>query len=161
MTNLKNLVEVLEIRENGRTELEENSCWYSYIAKKGDKILKSYIILQEDLTEEEIKKEIIKHISIRGFENFVSLKDVSPRLRELIEECHGSENEMWFIEMNNEEWLEITEEEQEALNKEICDLDIMEYVETSYGLCEEDFKLADSLVTVFGGISQVVNFNEQ
>lgn len=148
MKNLKQIIKILQIEKEGSTGLEEKSNWYSYTASKGHESLKSFIILKEDITHELAEEQIRKHIEQVGFENFIKIKSVSPDLKELIKSCHSSENEMYFVEYDDEEWSEeqvdCIENEWNKFNIDNC----MVFGEDS------------ARITVFGGISSVVNFAE-
>lgn len=150
-------ISIIWVEEGGISTLKEECCWYTYLAKKGDRKLQSFILLPTDLTEEELKREILSHINERGFEQFVALNQTSPRLNRLINECHASENEMLFCEYSDEEWNNLSEKEQKKLLLEIEENKLNDYIETDF---LEEKTTRDALITVYGGISEVVNFSD-
>lgn len=147
MENIKYLVEVLEVEEQTETELEEYSSWYYFKALQNGKIIESFIILDQELPEEKATRIIKAHVEEK---NFVDIASMSPELRNLVEHCHHSDNEMWFVDEDEEE--EYPEKLRNSLEEEVEKLGIEKYV---------TFGTEDSLITVWGGISGVVNFHEE
>lgn len=140
-------IEVLDFEAHVETELQEDSMWYYYKAIKGDRIIESFIILEEMLSTEVIRNSIEEKISNT---EFIDIKEVSEDLRSLIEDCHSSENEMYFVEYSEvSEW---TDERINRVQEEVLDLNIDNYIRFGEDGC---------LITVYGGISEVVNFNFQ
>lgn len=131
------------------------AAWYSYEAKRNNEKLYGYLIIEEGLSEEEIMIKIENHIEKIGFDNFVKINTLSHSLKDLIIECNGSDNEMFFVEENDHYWPNLSEEELKALIEEV-DNKLNQRGHTNYIEFYED----GALITVYGGISEVVNFWE-
>lgn len=145
---IKKAVEVLYIEEQVATELIEDSSWYYYEATKNNETVESFIILEEGLTLEEAAAITERHLEST---NFVKISDVKPEIRELIENCHGSDNEMWFVEEDDEFWGSLSDKEIEKYEEEVEKLGLKDYIAFGEDGC---------LITVSGDISSVVNFHE-
>lgn len=139
-------VKILEVQEVYGTELEECSSWYYFKALQNGKIIESYTILEEELPEEEAEAMLKAYVEAS---EFVDIKSMSPDLRELVENCHHSDNEMWFVDEDEAEYY--TEELRKDLEAEVERLGLENHV---------TFDTEDSLITVWGGISMMVNFHE-
>lgn len=150
MKKLMETLNVLTVEKSVETELMDNASWYTYIAQKGKEILEGYAMIEDDLSDDAIKEKIVEHIEEVGMENMVLLDSVSPFLKELIEECHQSDNEMYCIGYDDEEWVNMSSSERIALVKEVERLNLSSYVEIDVD--------ADYAIYVYGGISEVINF---
>lgn len=120
----KNLLTIEEITP---TTYEDGTSWVVYSI--GEKI--GYEIIEgEELPD---YKKMLN-------EKKPTLEVCSPYLAEIIENCHRSENEMWFVEYDDEDLEKI---DLEKLEDEVYELGIEKYFE---------FDNTDAAITVFGGI---------
>ena len=134
------------------TELKDNSRWVSYSYEYNDenKILFSWLIVPNNTKKNEVRALVERHISERGgIAEFPQISVLPPLIEKLIMECHYSENEMYFIEFDDEEYKFWTEGEITAFADEV----------RQYGL-DKHIKLFndDTFITVYGGISEIVNW---
>lgn len=129
------------------TSYDDNSNWIEYIIGDRYGYELDYVAKEgmEEITEKAYNtNEKLNHLAIDK-----PLIDVCSKfLKEIIEECRQSENEMWFIEDGDlQEHYNIEEEEQEKFIEKIIDeaekLGVGEYI-----TCYED----GALITVYGGI---------
>lgn len=146
MKDLALNIKVVEIENHGATELQEVSNWYFYKAKKNEEIIKSFIICQQELSQNDIRLLIQEKIKST---KFINLSKVSKNLKSLIENCHSSENEMWFVGTDDIEW---TVQMIDIVRKEVLKLGINNYIR--FG--EDGY-----LITVYGGISEIINFDTE
>ena len=117
------------------TSYEDGTFWAGYTV--GDRI--SFEILTEEQEAELTEQEKIELTAKRLHEK-LDINQCSEKLRELINECRYSDNDMWFVEEG-----EIEPEELEAISEEIANLpeDLQEYFEIeSWGV----------ELTIYGGV---------
>lgn len=145
-------IKIETILKVGKTTLETDSCWYFFEAVQEEKKVESYVIIPNSLEEAEIYEAICEHIIKIGFENFISLDKIHPYLKGCILECHHSDNEMYFTGDDEEamnEWNSFSIDEQNS---------IYDYVRKS--ILDNYIDFDGDEMTVYGGISSVVNFKE-
>ena len=132
------------------TELKDNSHWVSYEYDDGSKRLFSWLIVPNDTKKNEVKELVEIHISERGgIAAFPKISVLPPLIKTLVMECHNSENEMYFIELDDEEYENWTDDDIAALSDEV----------RQHGL-EKHIRLFDddTFITVYGGIREIVNW---
>ena len=141
---------VLKIEYIMDTTYEDGSVWVGYTINGnwGYEISYSYQDTQDDLEKinSDIQNGFLKiddneKISVENLINKPSLEICSSDLKELIEHCSQSENEMWFVEYDD---LEHDGYDLEKLEDEVYNLNINDYFE---------FDNSDAAITVFGGVS--------
>lgn len=119
------------------TSYEDGSCWIEYIIEK-NKI--GYI---HYYTENEDMKDLLEHYYNTNEKLNEMLTDkpsisvCSNYLRELIEECMESENEMWFVEEED-----IDNESLEKVKQEVDNLKLSEYITFN----------EDAAITIYGEV---------
>lgn len=113
------------------TTYEDNTSWVEYTVNGRY----AYEIIQG--TEEDEVMSKFLNLEPKKLEDKIKLKECSELMQDIIEECRGSENEMWFVEED-----EISTEEVEELEKEIMALGLEEYIITWEDGCA---------ITVYGG----------
>lgn len=145
--SLKEKVEVKMQREEIKidnimeTSYEDGTSWVTYKTPAG---AIGYLITEEHESgdEELLEKEINSAEFQWAYNQMLDKKDInsiSIELAELIEECRCSENEMWFVEQDDEmEGYMMT-----ALAYEVHELGLDDYVKFNEGGCK---------ITVYGGI---------
>ena len=132
---------------DGSTELHENAHWVKYECRdnNGTNILVSWIIANNNMADIEIIKSIEAHVKDRGgIDMFPGTGVLDYGLGDLILECHGSDNEMFFVENDNEE-----KYNHDAIQNDIDRWNLGEYIRF-----DED----DAYITVYGGITSVINW---
>jgi len=138
----------LEIEHYAKTTLQENSHWIMYRCEDGKKTLKSWLIVSDEASDEEIEQQISAHISKRGgVGKFPNINELQDFLMESIIACHNSDNEMLFVE-------------QEDMG------DLGRYNLADIEDCIGQHKLGEYLrlgedgafLTVYGGVSSVINW---
>ena len=113
------------------TAYEDGTSWVEYIVNGRY----AYEII-EGTNEDEVMAKFLS-LEPKKLENKIKLKECSELIQDIIEECRGSENEMWFVDED-----EITTEEVEKIEKEIMALGLEEYITTWEDGCA---------ITVYGG----------
>lgn len=125
-----------------KTELKENSIWICYSYNK--KI--SNIIVDSNCSENKIF-ELIKAKK----EELINFNDLSPYLKLIVSECMQSDNEMWFVEFDDEYYINMNEATnglfEEKLKKEVEKLNLQDYI---------TFDENDCFITVYGGVAEVI-----
>ena len=132
------------------TELKDSSRWVSYEYDDGSKRLFSWLIVPSNTKKNEVRALVERHINERGgIAEFPKINALPPLIKRLVMECHFSGNEMYFIELDDEEYENWTEGETTELADEV----------RQYGL-DKHIRLFDDdvLITVYGGISEIVNW---
>lgn len=131
--------------EQTHTDLKENSVWQHYTCNNID----SYVLVSEELKDNEIIKVIETKLP-----HIIDINDLSSYLQLLINECNQSCNEMWFVEKDDEFYLE-----QIITTNGLFEMELQIEVE-KYGLSSYiTFYENDCFITVYGGISEKINFN--
>lgn len=113
------------------TTYEDETSWVEYTVN--DRY--AYEII-EGTDEDEVMTKFL-NLEPTKLENKIKLKECSELMQDIVEECRGSENEMWFVDED-----EISEKEVEELEKEITALGLEGYITTWEDGCA---------ITVYGG----------
>lgn len=125
-----------------KTDLKENSIWICYSYKK--KI--SNIIVNSNCSE----NEILELIKVKT-EDLINFNDLSPYLKLIVSECIQSDNEMWFVEFDDEYYINMNEATnglfEEELKKEVKKLNLQDYI---------TFNENDCFIRVYGGVAEVI-----
>jgi|GEM_PF-4997004 len=109
----------------------------------------SYVLVSEKLQDNEILKVIESKLP-----NIIDINNLSSYLQLLINECNQSCNEMWFVEKDDDFYLE-----QIIKTNGLFEMELQKEVE-KYGLSSYiTFFEDDCFITVYGGISEKINFN--
>lgn len=141
-----NDISVLKIEA---TTYDDCSIWIEFFDRNTG--LYSYEISYEYTSDsiEEINNDLINgsiKLDQESFKNSIDLfnkkelSSCSEDLRDLIESCYQSENEMWFVEYDD---IELVDYNLIALMEEVEDLKLSNYFEFDNG---------DAYITVFGGV---------
>lgn len=135
----------IKLLEQTHTDLKENSVWQHYACNNID----SYVLVSEELKDNEIIKVIETKLP-----HIIDINDLSSYLQLLINECNQSCNEMWFVEKDDEFYLE-----KLIATNGLFEMELQIEVE-KYGLSSNiTFYEDDCFITVYGGISEKINFN--
>ena len=132
------------------TELKDNSRWVSYEYDDESWRLFSWLIVPSDTEKNEVRALVESHISERGgAAAFPKISVLPPLIKTLVVQCHCSENEMFFIELDDEDYDSWTDDDIAALADEV----------RQHGL-DKHIRLFDddTFITVYGGISEIVNW---
>lgn len=142
-------LKIINISENGKTNFEDGTCWYSFKATMGEKSIQSFCIIREDLSLGRIVEEIAAHILKRGFDNFPNISAIPPYLNQLIQNCHASEEDLWLVEGDDDTWNAFTQEQKEQFKALVHQYNLEDYIRFD----EEGID-----ILVYGGISTVIDF---
>jgi hypothetical protein len=131
--------------EQTHTGLKKDYVWQHYTSNN----IHSYVLVSEKLQDNEILKVIESKLP-----NIIDINNLSSYLQLLINECNQSCNEMWFVEKDDDFYLE-----QIIKTNGLFELELQKEVER-YGLSSYiTFYEDDCFITVYGGISEKINFN--
>ena len=135
----------IDLKSRIETDLQPDSDWiaYEYTFTSYPKTIESWKIIPNTANTHEISKIIWDHL--HSHIDIVDIVTLSPQLQQLIINCHQSDNEMWFEE--DEETL--SELDLNSLEKEVEENNLDKYILFGYD---------DVPITIFGGISEVINF---
>lgn len=133
------------------TEIGEYTVWQHYTCGETN----SFVLLYDEDTEEH---EIINIIENK-LPHIIDLSSLSPYLQELINNCNQSFNDMWFIESDDDFYLSQSEEFKIALMEEVKRNNLDNYIVFNEENCLITLFGDETLITVFGGISEIINFN--
>lgn len=136
----------IKINRIMETTYEDGTCWIEYEVKIENKPYFGYVITDK-VTEETPINEVEDAINNdpKILSELVSkplISTCSDYLELLVEECRQSENEMWFVDYEDMEDLEVTQEMLDSLAEEVAGKDLSLYVVV------DDKEYA---VTVYGG----------
>ena len=130
------------------TTYEDGSVWieYNYNGKYGYEISYEYQdgdinAIMSDIKNGFIKIDGEKNINVTDLINKPDVEMNSSYLAKIINSCRQSQNEMWFVEYDDEELEEIS---VEKLEDEVYNSGLYDYF---------DFDNGDYAIAVFGGVS--------
>ena len=139
----------IEIRRITETSYGDSTCWIEYLVKNEDgyNFNLGYEITDK-VTDESPISEVEDAVNndperLNKLSSKPLFSTCSDYLELLIKECMESENEMWFVEYEDMEDLEVTQEMLDSLAEEVAGMDLKLYVVVDDGECA---------VTVYGGI---------
>jgi hypothetical protein len=136
------------------TELEPNHTWVNYECRHpgtNELLLISWMLEPDGFSSSNQQEDIRQFIAERGgVDKFPRLSELHPMVAKLITSCHYSDNEMWFIDEEDEQF------EDYQITRRAMEECIKQWNLGMYILFDD--KDNDSFITVFGGVSAVINW---